>query len=107
MLPALLTVFRRVFVCVVFRTLTRRIAGVAPLVCRIKARTGVTAAVRTTLDLKIEDIGMSFWTVAVMTGDAAVVIVIVVINIGTATAPFLRSVSRYRFGSSSCSALRN
>ena len=72
-LTAGLTVIHRVLVDVVFRTFARRVAGVAPFVCGVKARTVVLAAVGTAFLFEIENICVGFGSVTVMPGSSAVI----------------------------------
>ena len=72
-LTAGLTVIHRVLVDVVFRTFARRVAGVAPFVSGVKARTVVLSAVGTAFLFEIENICVGFGSVTVMPGSSAVI----------------------------------
>jgi hypothetical protein len=70
---AFLTVVHGIFVYIILRTLAGVIAGVAPFIHRVEAGTAVAAAVFTTLQFQIENVGVGFRTVAVMTFCVAII----------------------------------
>ena len=68
-----LTKTRGVFCHVVFRAEAGSIAGVAPLVHGVKARTDMSSAVRAALSLEIKYIGVCLRSLTVVTGRSAVI----------------------------------
>ena len=69
-----LTIINGVFMHVITRAFARCIAGVAPLIHCIEARTVALVTVRAAFHFKIEDIGVGFGTVAVMSRSAAFIL---------------------------------
>ena len=72
-LAAFLTVMYRVIVDIIRRAFAGGVAGVAPFIHSIEAGTAVGAAVFTALQFQIENIGVGFRAVAVMTFCAAII----------------------------------
>ena len=65
-LAAGLTIFNRVFFCIVFRAFAGSVTSVSPLVYCVKAGAVMRTAIKATFRFKIEYIGMRFGTITFM-----------------------------------------